>query len=109
MPYFCDVDNRPPKELVPGVRIRTFWGQEMLASVTDLDAHAVVPVHQHEHEQCGIVTSGALELTIAEETRWLQPGEVYIIPGGVQHGGRAGETPCRVLDVFSPVRQDYQY
>ena len=60
-------------------------------------------------EQCGTVISGELELTIAGKTRRLRPGEVYIIPGGVQHGGRAGETQCQVLDVFSPVREDYQY
>ena len=109
MDYFCDVENREPKELVPGVRIRSFWGEQMLSSVTDLDAHAVVPNHAHPHEQIGTVISGKLELTIAGETRWVGPGMVYLIPGGVEHGGRAGEEPCRVLDVFSPVREDYQY
>ena len=109
MSYFCDVEGREPKEIVSGVRIRSFWGKEMLSSVTDLDAHAVVPNHQHSHEQTGTVISGELELTIAGETRWLQPGAVYLIPGGVEHGGRAGETPARVLDIFSPVREDYQY
>jgi quercetin dioxygenase-like cupin family protein len=106
---FCDLDNRQAKELVPGVHIRTFWGDEMLLSVAELDANTVVPIHSHFHEQAGIVITGKLELTIGGDARWLKPGDVFIIPGDVKHGARTGETPARVLDVFSPVREDYQY
>jgi quercetin dioxygenase-like cupin family protein len=109
MEYFCDVENREAKEIVPGVRIRTFWGNEMLLSTADLAPNAVVPAHSHPQEQAGVVISGELELTIGEETRRLKPGETYIIPGGEEHSGRAGDTPARVLDIFSPVRKEYQY
>lgn len=109
MDYFCDVENREVKEIAPGVQIRTFWGKEMLLSIVDLEAHAVVPLHSHPHEQVGTVVTGQLELTIGGETRWLQPGDSYLIPGDVEHSGRAGDTPTRVLDIFSPVRESYQY
>jgi len=109
MDYFCDLENRQAKEIVPGVRIRTVWGDRMLLSMTDIDAHAVVPAHSHPHEQSGILIAGEFELTIGGQTRWLQPGEPYLIPGGVEHGGRAGDVPAQVLDIFSPVRKEYQY
>ena len=109
MKPFFDLDNREAKEIVPGVHIRTTWGKEMLLSATDIAADAIVPLHQHPHEQAGTLLSGEFELTIGGETRWLKPGDVYLIPGGMEHGGRAGETPARVLDVFSPVREEYQY
>jgi quercetin dioxygenase-like cupin family protein len=48
-------------------------------------------------------------MTIAGETRWLEPGDTYIIPGGVDHMAVTGDEPCRALDVFSPVREAYQY
>ena len=60
------------------------------------------------YEQAGTVLSGALELTIDGETRWLAPGDVYLIPGGVKHGAQTGDTPVRVLDIFSPVREEYK-
>ena len=107
--YFCDLENREAKEVVPGVRIRTFWQSQMLLSMVDLDPKAIVPMHSHPHEQCGTVLSGQMDLTIAGETRRLQPGDAYIIPGGVEHMAVAGDTPTQVLDVFSPVREDYQY
>jgi len=82
---------------------------EMLLAIVDLAANTVLPLHSHPQEQAGTVVSGNLELTIDGETRWLKPGDTYIIPSGVEHGGRTGDTPARVLDVFSPVREDYQY
>ena len=109
MHYFCDLENREAKETVPGVFIRTFWGNEMLLSIVDLAANAVVPAHSHLHEQAGVVISGELEMTISGETRLLKPGDTYIIPGGVEHGAMTGDTPARALDIFSPVREDYQY
>jgi quercetin dioxygenase-like cupin family protein len=107
--YFCDLENREAKETVIGARIRTFWGNEMLLSIVDVDANTVVPVHDHPHEQAGTVISGEFEMTIGGETRWIKSGDTYIIPGGVAHGGRTGDTAARVLDIFSPVREDYQY
>jgi quercetin dioxygenase-like cupin family protein len=107
--YYCDVENREAKEIVPGVRIRTFWAKEMLLSMVDIDAHAVVPMHNHPHEQAGTIISGRLQMTIDGEARWLEPGDSYIIPGGVDHKAVAGDEPARALDIFSPVREEYQY
>ena len=109
MQYFCDLENREAKETVPGVHIRTFWGNKMLLSIVNLAANVVVPAHSHPHEQAGTVISGEFEMTINGETRWLKPGDTYIIPGGVEHGARTGDTSARALDMFSPVRADYQY
>jgi quercetin dioxygenase-like cupin family protein len=107
--FFCDLENREAKEIAPGVQIRTFWGDEMLLSMADLAANAVLPTHSHPHEQGGTVICGEFELTIDGETRWLKSGDTYLIPGGVEHGARTSDTPARVLDIFSPVRQEYQY
>ena len=109
MDYFCDLENREAKEIAPNVNIRTFWGNEMLLSIVDLASNAVVPAHSHHHEQTGTIISGEFELTIAGETRRLKPGDTYIIPGGVEHSGRTGDAPARALDIFSPVREEYQY
>ena len=109
MQYFCDLENRETKETAHGVHIRTFWGNEMLLSIVDLAANAVAPIHHHPHEQVGTIVSGEFEMTIGGETSRLKPGDTYIVPGGIEHGGRTGDTPARVMDIFSPVRKDYQY
>jgi quercetin dioxygenase-like cupin family protein len=109
MQHFCDLGKREAAEVMPGVRLRTFWGDRMLVSIADLDPNVVMPVHDHPYEQAGTLLWGELELTIDGEARWLTAGEPFIIPGGVEHGARTGDAPARVMDVFSPVREDYQF
>ncbi len=72
MTYFYDPDQRTPKELLPGVAARTFWGERMLLSLVDLAPGAVIPSHSHPHEQVTTLISGSLEMTIAGETRLVQ-------------------------------------
>lgn len=109
MSHFLDVKNRATKTIAPGIDLRTFWGEKMLVSFAELEANVELPMHSHPHEQAGVVLMGTFELTIGEETRKLDVGDSFIVPGGVEHGGRTGDVPARVMDVFSPVRQDYQY
>lgn len=108
MPFFKP-NERTAKELFPGILTRTFWGENVLLSLLELDAHGSVPTHHHPHEQAGIVLEGEMELTIGEETRLLKEGELFVIPGGVAHSARTGAQPARVLDIFSPVREEYKF
>jgi len=107
--YFYDPQDRPGKELVAGVTIRSFWGDKMLASLVDLEPNAVIPGHSHPHEQIGVVVAGEYTITIGEETRLVGPGDIYIIPGGVSHGVVTGEAQSTAFEVFSPVREEYKY
>ncbi|GIV76097.1 cupin domain-containing protein [Litorilinea aerophila] len=107
--YFFTPEERESKELFAGITARTFWGEKMLLSLVDLPAHSVVPPHSHPHEQAGIVLEGELTFTVGGETRTLRPGDMYVIPGGVEHTVVAGDQDARALDVFSPVREDYKY
>ena len=107
--YFYQVAERETKELLQGINARTFWGENLLLAVVDLDPNVALPNHSHPHEQGGIVIEGQLELTIDGEARLLKPGDIYIIPGGVEHSAKSGPEPVRVMDAFSPVREEYKY
>ena len=109
MSYFKDASDREPMELVPGARTRTFWGENMLLSLVEIDAHAQVPNHTHPHEQGGIVIEGEMEMGIGGEVKTLKPGDMYIVPSDVEHYAKGGSAPLKVLDVFSPVRIEFQY
>ena len=109
MSYFKDLAGRHEMQLVPGARTRTFWGDKMLLSLVEIDAHSEVPRHTHPHEQAGVVIEGEMEMGIGNEVRVLKPGDMYIIPGGVEHYARCGDKPARALDIFSPVREEFMY
>ncbi len=104
---FIDWAKVEAQEIGPGVRIKTPHGERIMLSLVEFDREAVVPAHSHPHEQAGIVLDGRLELTIAGESRVLGAGDAYVIPGNVEHAARPIDGPCRVLDIFSPIREDY--
>ena len=104
---FIDLDKIPPVEISPGVRVRTPYLNNLMLSYLEMDADGVVPLHQHPHEQGGILLRGRLELTIGDEVRVVEPGSLFLIPANVPHKARPVGGPVVVLDVFSPVREDY--
>ena len=68
------------------------------------DAH--VAVHQHPHEQFVWVIKGAISLRIGTEERTIKPGDLAVIPGGVEHEVFFPED-TEVIDFFAPVREDF--
>jgi len=109
MTYFKNAQGREPMQLAPGVLTRTFWGEKLLFSLVEIDANSDVPAHTHPHEQAGILVEGELEMGISGEVQLLKPGDMYIIPGNVEHYAKCGDIPAKVLDVFSPVREEFKY
>ncbi|MBI3954073.1 MAG: cupin domain-containing protein [Chloroflexi bacterium] len=107
--YFHDPEAREHKQLLPGVRIRTFWGDKVLLSLVDLAPDAEVPPHTHPHEQAGMVLEGEATMMVGDETRAVRAGDIYIVPGGAVHAVKNGASRARFLDIFSPVREEYKY
>jgi quercetin dioxygenase-like cupin family protein len=104
---FIDIGTIPPLDLLPGCKLRTPYGQNIMLSYLEMDAGAEVPLHHHPHEQAGMLLKGRLELTIGDETRVVEAGSLFIIPPNTPHRAVAIGGPAVVLDVFSPIREDY--
>lgn len=104
---FIDLASVPTLAPLPGCRMRTPFGEHLMLSYLEMDEGAEVPLHHHPHEQGGILLSGRLQLTIGEETRIVKPGAMFLIPPNVPHRAVAVNGPATVLDVFSPIREDY--
>ncbi len=94
------------KEPFSGVRFRVIPGQHMTVSVVELAPGATVPEHAHPQEQVSTVLEGEMSLTLEGKTYTLRPGMVAVIPPQVPHAAQAGPQGARVMDVFSPPRED---
>jgi quercetin dioxygenase-like cupin family protein len=74
----------------------------------EMEVGVEVPLHQHPHEQIGVVLQGSVEVVIGDKKRVIGPGEGYLVPSNMKHGGHViGEESCVLLDVFSPIRVDF--
>jgi quercetin dioxygenase-like cupin family protein len=101
------LDSIKVREIFPGLRARVVHSDRTSQSWVEVDEGASFPEHHHPHEQVVNVLSGTLDLVVDGQTTRLTPGMAFVIPPNVPHSGRA-ITACRVLDVFSPVRDDYR-
>lgn len=102
------INDLPQKEIVKGFHARFVHTDSCTIAFVDIEEGAVLPIHSHVHEQITQVMEGRFQLTIDDVTNIYEPGLIAIIPSNVPHGGVA-LTDCKVMDVFTPVREDYKF
>ncbi len=110
-PFFIDPAKAPKMVQMDGVETTILTGlngeKMMMVFNATLPGHTV-SLHSHPHEQIGIVYSGKAKLTIGDEERIAQKGDLYRIPANVPHGDICiGDEPFVMLDIFHPVREDF--
>ena len=96
----------PEREMAPGYHAKFVHSENMTIAHWNIEEGNALPKHSHHHEQVVNLIEGRFELTVDGESTILEAGSVVIIPSNVMHSGKAF-TPCRIIDVFYPVRTDY--
>jgi quercetin dioxygenase-like cupin family protein len=65
------------------------------------------PTHTHPHEQACYVAEGeVLFITDGEQAR-LGPGDVFLVPSGRPHTIQRLTEHVRLVDCFTPIREDF--
>lgn len=90
--------------------------ERVMVTKMHFEASNDVPFHEHPQAQAGYVVSGRYRLRTrgadsagvpgGDVDAELEPGDSYVIPGGVEHAItviEAGE----VIDVFTPAREEF--
>lgn len=95
------------KDALPGIQFKTLaHGAKTLFTEFHLKKGAKLPYHSHPHEQTGYLISGAIRLTIGDESFEARPGDCWCIEGGVEHQAVILEDSV-AIEVFSPAREEY--
>jgi quercetin dioxygenase-like cupin family protein len=63
--------------------------------------------HSHPHEQMTYVLQGKLKFFIDDKSHEVQAGDSLYFPSRVMHGCVVLEPDTRLLDVFTPIREDF--
>jgi len=92
------ISDKISRKIVAGDQGMIVWW-EMKAG-----AHAAA--HRHPHEQIAWVLKGKMEFRLGTARRGCGPGDVVVIPGGVEHEAHFPED-TEVVDIFSPPREDF--
>ncbi len=95
-------------QMMPGIKRRILVdGDQLMLVQVELDAHAVVPSHQHVHEQITYVLDGHLDFTVGGQLHVVRTGDSVHMASNVPHQVTA-HVNSRVLDIFSPPREDFR-
>jgi quercetin dioxygenase-like cupin family protein len=104
---FKDLSRIKSREIVPGFHAKFIHSKNVTIAYWDVEEGAILPEHSHPHEQVANLIEGIFEMTVGDETKIINQGEVTIIPSNMIHKGKA-VTKCRIIDIFHPIREDYK-
>jgi quercetin dioxygenase-like cupin family protein len=96
----------PEEQITDKISRRVISGKQGTMVYWRMKAGAHVAGHQHPHEQFVWVIKGAIRFRIGAEERAVKPGDIAVIPGGVEHEAFFPED-TEVVDFFAPVREDF--
>ncbi|MEE8400093.1 MAG: cupin domain-containing protein [Desulfobacterales bacterium] len=95
------------EEAFEGISRKTLvHGDKTLMTEFRLKKGSLLPRHSHPHEQTGYLVSGRVNVLAGEETFEAEPGDSWCIAGDLEHGAEPLMDSI-VVEVFSPVREDY--
>ncbi len=65
------------------------------------------PPHSHPHEQMSYVVTGELIVHIGDEKEQLGPGDMFTVAPNVEHTVQLLSEHVRLVDCFTPLREDF--
>ena len=101
------IDQVKKKLLIEGIIGQYVHGNSTTLGFVTINKGSNLPLHHHPHEQITYMIEGKLKMQIGNEELVLEPGIVKVIPSNTPHSAIA-LTDCKLIDVFSPVREDYR-
>jgi unsaturated pyranuronate lyase len=65
------------------------------------------PLHSHPHEQVSYVAEGEIIFVMEGQQTHLAPGDMFLVPSGVPHTIQLLTPHARLIDCFTPLREDF--
>jgi quercetin dioxygenase-like cupin family protein len=94
------------EQITDKIRRRVVSGKQGTMVYWSMKAGAHAAAHKHPHEQFVWMVKGTMDFRIGNEKRIMKPGDVAVIPGGIEHEGYFPED-SEAIDFFAPVREDF--
>lgn len=103
---FTSLGEIAEEKITDKISRRIVSGEQGMIVWWSIKAGGHAAAHQHPHEQMFWILKGKMDFRLGDERRVCGPGEVGVIPGGVEHEAWFPED-TEVIDVFAPPREDF--
>ncbi|MBI2154484.1 MAG: cupin domain-containing protein [Candidatus Rokubacteria bacterium] len=106
MKGFMNLERIPEEKVTDRITRRIVTGEKEMIAFWKMKAGAHAAAHTHPHEQISWMLSGKMEFRLGSEKRTCGPGDIVVIPSGVEHEAWFPED-TEVIDLWSPPREDF--
>ena len=96
------------RQLGKGLKTSIFIGEQAMISIVEIEPNSEGRIHSHPEEQWGFMLEGSGFRIQGGEKIKIKKGDFWLTPGNVEHGIIAGQNGAKVIDVFSPPRDEYK-
>jgi len=102
-----DWGNVPVEKISAGIERQMVVGDQLMICRLRFAPHTVTEPHNHPHEQMTLVERGRVRFIIGDEERVAQAGDVLHFPSGCWHGATMLDEEVVLIDIFTPLREDF--
>ncbi|MBK5291511.1 MAG: cupin domain-containing protein [Acidobacteriia bacterium] len=110
-PQIVAAEEKAWQQVQPGLR-RKAWFNDRLTMVllefTRQPGAKPAPQHYHAHDQMSYVMEGRIKAMVGGKASEIGVGGVFIAPSNTRHGIEMLTDRVVLLDVFTPVREDFR-
>jgi len=97
----------PIERVSEGIERQMVVGENLMICRFRFAPFLVTPEHDHPHEQMSIVVSGSVRFFVEGIERIASPGDVLHFPPHCWHGATMMDEEVVLIDIFTPVREDF--
>lgn len=98
-------------DIIPGgAQRRLGYTDNLMMVIIDFDngpQSEPDPPHSHPHEQTCYVAAGEIFFFLDDQCEQLGPGDMFLVPPDKPHSIQRLTEHVRLVDCFTPIRQDF--
>jgi len=97
----------PRERLSEGIVRQMIHGERLMICRLTFAPGTITTAHDHVHEQMTIIEKGRVRFVLGSEEKDFGPGDVILFPGGFWHGATMLDEDVVLIDIFSPIREEF--
>ncbi len=103
-------EQMPSEQVKEGVERRTAHTEHLMIVIVDFSGGPMAepdPPHSHPHEQVTYVAEGEILFFLEGQPQRLCAGDAFVVPSGKLHTIQTLTEKARLVDSFTPIREDF--
>lgn len=100
-------DNIPIEKLPDNIERQMIVGKNIMICRLKFPPFTITTPHDHPHEQLTIVEKGRAKFIVGNDEKIVSEGDILHFPPNLWHGATMLEEEVILIDIFSPIREDF--